>query len=248
LVGLTMLSGCTSFQEGMSHIRQDVRDVFATKKEGGTEAVMSGVAAPLTAPGDELGMKASPMMNAPLGIPAAPLMGGIGLPSNQGGFVTNDPSVTVFPLDGGAAPMPQYGGQMPLSNVMSNMGGAAGGFDGSSMMQSGGNNIYFRDGSSRLGSGDKQKLSQIAEQAKFAPVSRITVAGFASRPTQAGTNSPTAHTLNLKESANRSVAVSNQLIKNGVPAEKIKTVSWGATKASGNHSQDRRVDIIMGER
>lgn len=244
MVGISFLSGCTSFHQAVDDIF--LKDDAITVSSDNLSNV-SGVPAPVGSPtGGVIPSVNGSVIPLPLGGPPS-IIGGVNMPAFQGGMITNDPSVTVFPLDGGA-PMPQYGGQMPLSqNGMSNIG-IGGDFGGSSMTASGGNNIFFRDGSSRLGSGDLRKLSQIAEQAKFAPVSRITVEGFASRPTQAGTNSPTAHTLNLKESANRSVAVSKQLIKNGVPAEKIKTVSWGATKASGNDTQDRRVDIIMGER
>jgi outer membrane protein OmpA-like peptidoglycan-associated protein len=113
---------------------------------------------------------------------------------------------------------------------------------------SGETQIFFRYGSSRLGSIDKQKIASAADSARFAPVSKVTVEGFASRPTQAGTNSVEAHVLNLKESMNRSFAVSKEMLRNGVPAEKIKTVSWGAAKATGDDSYDRRVDISMGER
>ena len=108
--------------------------------------------------------------------------------------------------------------------------------------------IFFKNGSSRLGRIDKQKISRFADAAKFAPVNRVTVEGYASRPTQRGTNTVEGHILNLKESMNRSFAVSKSLIQNGLPAEKIKTVSYGSTKATGNHAQDRRVNMIMGER
>lgn len=164
------------------------------------------------------------------------------------GVPVGDPSVTIFPLDGAA---PTYGGspdapQIPFNNDFMNtpinsapfMHGA-GGVEGQ---------IFFKHGSSRLGSGDINQLSNVAEQAKFAPVNRITIEGYASQPTQAGSQSVEGHILNLKESMNRSFAVSKKLMQKGVPAEKIKTVSWGATKSSGNESQDRRVDIVMGER
>ncbi len=162
--------------------------------------------------------------------------GGV-LPNFGGGVLTSDSSVTIFSLDG-AAPMSMGGG--------SNMGYAGQGYSPSNMA-GGGNQIFFKHGSSRLGSGDMRVLSSVAEQAKFAPVSRVTVAGYASPPTQVGSRSTQGGVLNLKESSNRAYAVSRTLIKKGVPAEKIKMVSWGATKSTGNNSQDRRVDIIMGE-
>lgn len=161
------------------------------------------------------------------------------------GVPTGDPSVTIFPLDGESpvygfnpnAPMVNYQNDFVAQNNMAPVMG--GGVEGQ---------IFFKHGSSRLGIGDINKLSNVAEQAKFAPVNRITVEGYASQPTQAGSQSVEGHILNLKESMNRSFAVSKKLMQKGVPAEKIKTVSWGSTKASGNESQDRRVDIVMGER
>ena len=154
---------------------------------------------------------------------------------------TGDSSVTVFSLDG---PPP---GQMPMGVQSGTMMPSYGGGNYAPYMGQGGNQIFFKHGSARLGSGDMRKISSVAEQAKFAPVNRITVAGHASKPTQAGSQSVQGHVLNLKESMNRSFAVSKTLMKKGVPAEKIKTVSWGSTKPTGNESQDRRVDIIMGE-
>ncbi|MEM7618636.1 MAG: OmpA family protein, partial [Pseudomonadota bacterium] len=105
--------------------------------------------------------------------------------------------------------------------------------------------IFFKNGSSRLGSIDKQKISAFADQAKFAPVNKITVEGHASRPTQVGTDSVEAHVLNLKESMNRSFAVSKTLMKDGVPAEKIKTMRHGSVNATGDDKYDRRVDMFM---
>ena len=111
---------------------------------------------------------------------------------------------------------------------------------------SGAGHIYFNHGSARLGSIDKKKISALADQANLAP-HRITVAGHASKPTQAGSNSVRANVLNLKESMNRSFAVSKELMQKGVPGNKIKTVSWGSAQASGNNTRDRRVDVVMGE-
>ncbi|MEM8833411.1 MAG: OmpA family protein [Pseudomonadota bacterium] len=108
--------------------------------------------------------------------------------------------------------------------------------------------IFFKFGSSRLGSIDQRKIAAFADQAKFAPINRVTVEGYASRPTQAGENSVKAHVLNLKESMNRSFAVSKSLMQKGLPAEKIKTVSYGSTRATGDGAFDRRVDMIMGDR
>ncbi len=212
-LGLLVLSGCANF-------KKDFQETFVNNRaDTGEVNPVSGVPAPY-APGETVMVDSS-------GARPVPNMGmGNGMAAYQGGMATNDPSVTVYSLDG-AAGMPQY--------------------DGITTGMYGGNQIYFKPGSSRLGSNDRQRLSQMAEQAKFAPVNRITVAGYASPPTQAGTNSVNAHILNLKESMNRTFEVSKNLMQNGVPAEKIKAVSWGATKSTGNDKMDRRVDVIMGE-
>lgn len=164
-------------------------------------------------------------------VPSVTIAQGYG--ANQGGILASDSSVTIFPIDGGSSPVSSYNAS------------PYGGYAGSSSADG---KIYFSHGSARLGSGDVNKLSSVAEQAKFAPVSRITVEGYASQPTQAGEQSVEGHILNLKESMNRSFAVSRSLMQKGVPAEKIKTVSWGSTKATGNETEDRRVDVVMGER
>ena len=172
---------------------------------------------------------------------------------------TSDPSVTIFSLDGSGVGAGQVG--VASSSMMSGSSSGLSGFtngsvgDGSAMISgsalaSGGasNQIFFKHGSSRLGSGDVRKISQMAEQAKFAPVNYITVSGYASRPTQAGSNSTEAHIINLRQALKRSEKVSKELVRQGVPGDKIKTVGWGTAKATGNESQDRRVDIMMGER
>lgn len=173
--------------------------------------------------------------------------------------MTNDPRVTVYPLDGVSAsasyipertssmtPAPYAAGSEPAwpvgsaghdvvtrEKLPSKAGGAV-------------SSIYFPYGSSDLGGGDKSVLREAAETAKFAPVERIVVEGYASQPTQ--TNDPVkAKILNLKESLKRATVVSERLIESGVPAEKIKTVGWGDTKpAGGSEAAQRRVDIVTG--
>ena len=172
---------------------------------------------------------------------------GATLPSYSGGMASpHDSSVTIYSVDGSPmmaqAPAQDYGYDQQYEPQYYPGGYASGYMNGPT-----GNQIYFQHGSSRLGSGDMRKLDSLADQAKFAPVNRVTVAGYASKPTQAGSDTVESHVLNLKESMNRSFAVSKTLMQKGVPAEKIKAVSWGATKPTGNPQQDRRVDVIMGE-
>lgn len=161
------------------------------------------------------------------------------LPNYSGGVANFDPSVTIFPVDG---PAPVMGGQQNIGAQYYTGGQMQG-----NQMTGGNNQVYFNHGSSRLGNYDRRRLSDLAEQAKFAPVNYVTVSGHASRPTQGGSNSVEGQISNLKQSMNRSFAVSSELIRKGVPADKIKTVSWGAAKATGTNTQDRRVDVIMGE-
>lgn len=169
----------------------------------------------------------------------------LSMPSYSGGINASNNSVTIYPLNQemqnifqGQAPIYNNTGTtinqdfMPQSYLppLPDMG------------MSGGDQIYFRHGSSNLGEGDLKKLSAVAKTIN----GYITVEGYASRPTQKGEQSVQASILNLKESMNRSFAVSSTLLKKGVPAENIKTVSYGSARASGNSEQDRRVDIIAG--
>ncbi len=152
--------------------------------------------------------------------------------NGQIGVMSNS-SVTVYPIDGGMS------GMAPMASYDSGFntgfnGGASAGGDA---------HIYFKHGSSRLGSGDLSKLRNVAQQAKSS-VGRVNVEGFASQRTQ--TNSTVrSKVLNLKESMNRSFAVSKNLIEKGVPANKIKTVSWGDAQSTGSEGTDRRVDVRL---
>lgn len=160
------------------------------------------------------------------------------LPPLSGGINAANSSVTIFPLN--QEMRNTFEGQAPAFQGVGNPQGFSSigstGFNNNSDAQ-----IYFRHGSSRLGKGDLRKISSVAQ--KSGP---ITVEGYASKPTQAGQQSVEARILNLKESMNRSFAVSRALLKKGVPAENLTTVSHGSAKATGNASQDRRVDVRAG--
>lgn len=201
----------------------------------------------------------APEMGAP--VPAVqPVYNGIPM--------ATDPRVTVYPLDGvtntytqmaASAPVPQWpnavlpvtreaapgmtapptewGGDAPMQIV-----------DGKLAPREGGDisSVYFNYGSSQLGSPERSVLRKVSETAKFAPVDRVSVEGHASKAAQT-TDPIKARILNLKESMNRAQAVSQEMIENGVPAEKIKAVGWGDTKqVSGNEAAQRRVDVITG--
>lgn len=107
--------------------------------------------------------------------------------------------------------------------------------------------VYFNHGSAQLSPHDQAQLRAVSEKAKFAPVSRISVEGHASK--RAGTGDPVRDNIvNLKESMNRAFEVSKTMMMNGVPAEKLKTTAWGDTKPPYDGSEDkaRRVEIISG--
>ncbi len=178
----------------------------------------------------------------------------IGIPS------ASDPRVIVYPVDGeaGAYPSPvpsAMGGYMPMNNASLSPSPSTMWDDEPMSVENGilsprvGPNIssvYFGYGSAKLNAENKRAMTSIAETAKFAPVDRVSVEGYASRRAQ--TQDPIkAKILNLKESMNRAQTVSQSLIENGVPVEKIKTTAWGDTKpAGGGEAQNRRVDIVTG--
>ncbi len=151
----------------------------------------------------------------------------------------SDPRVTVYPIGGDAGAYPQTPVYPAVNNnvygttpVSARPGVAA--------------SIYFPYGSSNLGGQQQNLLNNAAEAAKFAPVDRVSVEGYASPDTQSA-DPIKAKILNLKESMNRAAAVSQGLIERGVPAEKIKTVGWGDTKQSGGGKDtEQRVDIVTG--
>lgn len=168
-----------------------------------------------------------------------------------------EPNVTVFPLaDDGPYPgqampqmawpnavLPSYAGSeqmtpMPAPSVTSYAGSG------------GPARVYFRHGSASLDRDDRKVLKQVSEEAKFAPVSRVSVEGHASR--RAGTGDPVKDQIvNLKESMNRAFEVSKTMMLNGVPGEKIKTTAWGDTKPpimvqGSEEAESRRVEVYTG--
>lgn len=184
-------------------------------------------------------------------------------PRTYGGGVTHvdngmptavDSSVMVYPVDGGypgqvAATWPNSilpSQQMPMPLQNSNAVPAS--IAGRTSPHAGGPGvpaqIFFAHGFSTLGPGDRQVLRDVSEKARFAPVDRVSVEGHASSRAD-GRDQVTAKIVNLKESMNRAFNVSSEMMRNGVPAEKIKTTVWGDTKnTSGSEAENRRVDII----
>lgn len=162
-----------------------------------------------------------------------------------------EPNVTVFPLaDNGP-----YPGQSPQA-VWPNAvlpGSDMTPYPAPSVQSFGGTGnarVYFKHGSSNLDRDDRTVIKQVSEEAKFAPVARVSVEGHASK--RAGTGDPVRdQILNLKESMNRAYEVSKTMMLNGVPGEKIKTTAWGDTKPpavirNNEEAESRRVEVYTG--
>ncbi len=162
------------------------------------------------------------------------------------GQFASDKSVTIYNLDGQPIQTGIDFGRTKMASAYNDSVGGSSYRGNASVGAGAANQIFFKHGSSRLGSGDMRKVSTLADEAKFAPVNYISVEGYASRPTQYGKNTTQAHITNLRQSAKRAEKVTSALIRKGVPGEKIKTVSWGATKATGRNAYDRRVDVNIG--
>ncbi|MFA5592024.1 MAG: OmpA family protein [Micavibrio sp.] len=175
--------------------------------------------------------------------------------SYDGGMpLATDSSVTVYPVGGGAVGGFDGGFAPVEAQNMMGMGlydSTASGFDGGGgtgapAPRTGQNisSVYFEHGSAALSPRDRDALRSVAETAKFAPVDRVVVEGYASP--QVETSDPVeGRILNLRQSLKRAGKVAETLIDQGVPAEKIKTVGWGDTKPSGGaETQQRRVDIV----
>lgn len=170
-----------------------------------------------------------------------------------------DSGVTIYPVEGGGAGYTggYAGGSYPgmTSTFSGSYGSSVPSYSGApegqkqSELGSGYNpsKIYFGHGSSSLDSQDRQVLREASEQAKFSPVERVRVEGFASSRTQTG-DPVQSRILNLKESTNRALTVSSELMRDGVPAEKIETTAWGDTRPpmNGSEAEARRVDVYTG--
>ena len=214
--------------------------VMTTKLSGGSVEIYD-----LNSPAPDMGYASGavpPVYQDPQGIPLA-----------------TDPRVTVYPVDGYSSfqPEPTWpNAVLPVTGSVSSADIGSSRFSGDRTIESGKlssrsapgvSNVYFRYGSANLDGNDRSVLRDVAETAKFAPVDRVRVEGYASTPTQ--TNDPVkAKILNLKQSLKRASTVSEQLIEQGVPAEKIETKAGGDTKPSGaGEAGERRVDIVTGQ-
>lgn len=162
-----------------------------------------------------------------------------------------EPNVTVFPLaDNGPYPgqSPQAlwpNAVLPGSDMTPYPAPSVTSYGGSGTAR-----VYFKHGSSHLDGDDRKVIQSISEEAKFAPVARVSVEGHASK--RAGTGDPVKDQIvNLKESMNRAYEVSKTMMLNGVPGEKIKTTAWGDTMPpaavrNNEEAESRRVEVYTG--
>lgn len=104
--------------------------------------------------------------------------------------------------------------------------------------------VYFKHGSARLGSGDRRKIKELAQQLKSTP-SSVVVVGHASKRT--GIKSAVASkSANLTISAKRATVVMQELAKAGVKPQQLNVTAAGDTTAgSASEAQDRRVDLLF---
>lgn len=112
--------------------------------------------------------------------------------------------------------------------------------------------IYFDHNSARLGPEAKKALTNVAQTVKSTGgAASVVVEGHASRRAVL-TDPARRETLNLKKSLDRAYAVSDTLIRQGVPARSIVTAGYGDAQpppapAPGRNAEaaSRRVDVRL---
>lgn len=173
--------------------------------------------------------------------------------ANRKTDLSTDSGITVYPLEE-AAPFRQSetssypSGWVPPENDGSRSSAAP-----ESTAWNGGNasvaKIYFRNGSADLTPLIQSLVEKLAADARNGKM--ITVEGHASRRTV--TKDPVeSRIINLKISMQRAMAVSQELIRKGIPAPSIKTTARGDTQAPHGIDQGmteesaaRRVEIFQ---
>ncbi len=147
-------------------------------------------------------------------------------------------SVMVYPIDAvsdyGSYPTEQTYGNSYDSNYSNN-------YDAN---YSQGTEIYFKHGSSRLGSIDKNRIEELANMLKITN-STAKVVGYASDDVFTTNDILQQNIINLRMSAKRATKVTEQLYKKGVSPERLETISVGSAYSTGDDKKDRRVDIIV---
>ena len=108
--------------------------------------------------------------------------------------------------------------------------------------------VYFKHGSARLGGMEKQLVARAANVQS----DKIVVDGYSSKKAEV-TNPVERQIVNLGVSLDRAFAVSSELIRNGVPVERIETRAFGdARPAVGGaelsaEAASRRVEIYVAD-
>lgn len=176
---------------------------------------------------------------------------------NAGKISSTDPSVTVFPFSDDMfttgirhnprAGMPRgpAGGltpELPMDGV-----GAYRGADDVALFTGNPNTIYFEHGSAALNATARQVIASAARNYGGS----VHVAAHASQRAQ--TNDPVERgILNIQMSMKRALAVTKQLIRDGVPPEAIKTTAYGDAQPAvpetdrQAEAKNRRVQILTG--
>lgn len=195
-----------------------------------------------------------PMTNRPMSnhpVSAAGMAVGSSAYYGPGGVPSStDPSVTVFPFsDSALAPGtdPSY---RPHGVARRPVAAAAGGYaamDSLPMYTGNPNTVYFEHGSSALSATARKAIASAARGYG----GHVVVEGHASQRTHT-TDPVQSGIINLQMSMKRAMAVTKQLIRDGVPPESIKTTAYGAGKPAvmetdrATEAKNRRVEILTG--
>ncbi len=246
--GSAVLSGCANFED------------FKEDFKRGWEPTHIGTAPATTAmdvvnqPGNEMsssdiarGVSSDNVEVYGLDRTAAPGMAGTpgyGSGGGDGGMPSlNDPSVTIYPLDGGG-----WMGGSGTPGIVAPSGmrqGFDSPFDSTGALEPA--RVYFQHNSSLLNPAAKKVVGFVAENHP-AGSGGVRVEGHASART-ALKDPVKAHMVNLKVSMDRALSVSRELIRKGVPAEAIETKAWGDTRPAlssfggDTETASRRVEI-----
>lgn len=157
--------------------------------------------------------------------------------SASGRSTLSNPSVEVFPLDGGLVPAPvalQPVSSSPAAAPVTPVDVAP-----SSPSTSGVTRIFFSHDSSSLNAQDEALLRNVSTTVGGRP---IKVVGHAS--SESSVADPIRRKMvNLRKSLDRAYAVSKSLIGKGVPAEQIETIGVGENVPAANSASARRVEI-----
>lgn len=184
----------------------------------------------------------------------------------ESGETATQESVTVFPLDGPyeAVPLldnPAYGdspgwGKVQIVNTNTATSGLTQpGVSYSRAVSVTGNpyisqSIFFDHASKRISAADRKTLDMLVAKLKDGKNKLIRVVGHASKRTLAK-NSTVQDIVNYRVSLARAAAVTNVLLKGGLPAEWLEVTGYGdtlpATDGSGESGEaaNRRVDVLV---